>query len=290
MKKSQMNEVKAKCASSTQSTASWNSIDWDKCEQWVRKLQLRIAKAQKEKRHNKVNALQHLLVTSFYAKALAVKRVTSNKGKRTAGVDKVKWTTPVDQSKAIADLKRRGYHSHPLKRVYIAKSNGKKRPLGIPTMKDRAMQALYLMALEPITETMADANSYGFRRKRSTADAIDTLHRWLSRSCSPEWLLEGDIKGCFDNTGLGARMNLNYHFNSNLKMSLWSQYLFNQNNDPFVRAINDQPKNGVGLRLEFNPNINTKFSIDISNQEYFINSNKSAIQLEGKAGFKFWTK
>lgn len=199
MKKLQMNEVKAKCASSAQSLSSWNSIDWDKCQQWVRKLQLRIAKAQKEKRHNKVNALQHLLVTSFYAKALAVKRVTSNKGKRTAGVDKVTWTTPVDKSKAIAGLKRRGYHPHSLKRVYIAKSNGKKRPLGIPTMRDRAMQALYLMALEPITETMADANSYGFRRKRSAADAIDTLHRWLSKGCSPEWILEGDIKGCFDN-------------------------------------------------------------------------------------------
>ena len=72
------------------------------------------------------------------------------------------------------------------------------RPLGIPTMKDRAMQALYLMALEPITETTADANSYGFRKFRSTADAIDALHRWLSRDCSPQWILEGDIKGCFD--------------------------------------------------------------------------------------------
>lgn len=71
-------------------------------------------------------------------------------------------------------------------------------PLGIPTMRDRVMQALYLMALEPVTETTADANSYGFRKFRSTADAIDALHRWLSRDCSPQWILERNIKGYFD--------------------------------------------------------------------------------------------
>jgi RNA-directed DNA polymerase len=178
--------------------AEWTAIDWHKCECHVRKLQARIVKAQKEGRYGKVKALQHLLVTSFEAKALAVRRVTSNKGKRTAGVDKVKWKTPASKFRAVKSLKRRGYKPKPLKRVFIAKSNGKQRPLGIPTMQDRAMQALYLMALEPVTETMADANSYGFRRKRSTADAIDALHRLLSREYSPEWILEGDIKGCFD--------------------------------------------------------------------------------------------
>lgn len=145
-----------------------------------------------------MKALQHLLVTSFEAKALAIRRVTSNKGKRTAGVDNIKWTTPISKYRAIKSLKRKGYKPKPLKRVYIAKSNGKQRPLGIPTMHDRAMQALYLMALEPVTETKADGNSYGFRRKRSTADAIDALHRLLSRDCSPKWIMEGDIKGCLD--------------------------------------------------------------------------------------------
>lgn len=83
------------------------------------------------------------------------------------------------------------------KSVY-AKSNGKKRPLGIPTMRDRAMQALFLMALEPVTETTANGNSYGFRKYRCAADATDALHRWLSKRYFPQWILEGDIKGCFD--------------------------------------------------------------------------------------------
>ena len=186
-----------KCASSAEPKA-WTSEELEQARRWVGKLQRRIAKAQREKKYNKVKALQHLLVTSRAAKITAMKRVTSNKGKRTAGVDGVTWQTNAAKAQAIGSLRRRGYKPKPLKRLYIPKKNGKKRPLGIPTMKDRAMQALYQTALEPIAETTADKNSYGFRRYRGCQDAIDTLHRWLSRKESPEWVLEGDIKGCFD--------------------------------------------------------------------------------------------
>lgn len=194
----QMYESEKSCASSDRRGQTWESIDWNKCEQAVNKLQARIVKAQKAGKYGKVKALQWTLTHSFYAKTLAVKRVTSNNGKKTSGVDNVLWSTPQSKFKAIVTLKRRGYKPQPLKRVNIKKSNGKLRPLGIPTMKDRAMQALYLMALEPVSETTADNYSFGFRKDRSTADAMARCHALLSRKCSAEWVLEGDIKGCFD--------------------------------------------------------------------------------------------
>ena len=193
-----MNEIKTSCAPADSRNLTWDGMDWSKCETYVRKLQARIVKAQKEGRHNKVKTLQWMLTHSFYAKALAVKRVTSNKGKNTSGVDKQLWDSPKRKYKAIGELRRRGYHPQPLRRVHIKKKNGKLRPLGIPTMKDRAMQALYLMALEPIAETTGDRFSYGFRKKRRTMDAIRQIDTVLNRQHSPEWILEGDIKGCFD--------------------------------------------------------------------------------------------
>ena len=176
----------------------WDSIDWDRTERSVRKLQARIVKAQREGRHGKVKSLSRILTRSFAAKALAVKRVTQNKGKRTSGVDGELWTTPKRKVRAIRELDPQRYKAKPLRRVYIPKSNGKQRPLGIPTMRDRAMQALYLLALEPIAETTADPSSYGFRRGRSTADAMSQCHIVLAHKRSPQWVLEGDIKGCFD--------------------------------------------------------------------------------------------
>jgi RNA-directed DNA polymerase len=155
-------------------------------------------KWQQAGKHNKVKALQWLLTHSFSGKALAVKRVTENKGKDTPGVDKVTWKTPAAKISAIASMKRRGYSPLPLRRVLIPKKNGKTRPLGIPVMKCRAMQALHLLALEPVAETTADLNSYGFRPGRSTADAGGQCFNSLAQKASAEWVLEADIQGCFD--------------------------------------------------------------------------------------------
>ncbi len=176
----------------------WHAIDWLKVQRNVRRLQARIVQATQEGKWNKVKTLQRLLTHSFSGKALAVRRVTENQGKNTPGVDRVIWNTPQKKINAIYSLRQRDYHPQPLRRIYIPKKNGKKRPLGLPVMKCRAMQALYLLALGPVAETMADPNSYGFRPQRSTADAIEQCFCALGKQRSPQWILEGDIKGCFD--------------------------------------------------------------------------------------------
>jgi RNA-directed DNA polymerase len=177
---------------------AWHAIDWQRANEHVRRLQARIVKAVQDGRWGKVKALQRLLTHSFSGKAIAVRRVTENQGKRSPGVDGETWQTPERKAKAIGELRRRGYRPLPLRRVYIPKQNGKLRPLGIPTMTDRAMQALYLLALEPIAETTGDPNSYGFRKERSTADAIEQCFIALAKKASAPWVLEGDIVSCFD--------------------------------------------------------------------------------------------
>jgi RNA-directed DNA polymerase len=161
-------------------------------------MQIRIAKATRESDWRRVKALQRMLTRTLSAKLYAVRRVTQNQGARTAGVDRELWDSPESRWEAIGRLKRRGYKPLPLRRVFIPKANGKERPLGIPTMRDRAMQALYLLALEPVSESTSDPNSYGFRINRSTADAMGQVRACTSRKDSSRWVLEADIKGCFD--------------------------------------------------------------------------------------------
>ena len=157
----------------TDATTRWKVVDWPNAWRHVRRLQMRIAKAVKEGKPGKVKALQWLLSHSLHAKLLAVKRVTSNKGKKTPGVDGILWKGDKAKTQAANSLQRHGYKAQALRRIYIPKKNGKKRPLSIPTMYDRAMQALYKLALSPVAETTADRNSYGFREGRSCADAVE---------------------------------------------------------------------------------------------------------------------
>lgn len=179
----------------------WHNINWHKVNQNVRRLQARIVQATQAGKWGRVKALQRLLTHSFSGKALAVRRVSENPGKNTPGVDRVIWNTPAKKTQAIQGLVQHGYQPQPLRRIYIPKSNGKLRPLSIATMKDRAMQALYLLALEPIAETTADLNSYGFRTQRSTADAIEQCFTVLATKRAPQWILEADIQSCFDQIG-----------------------------------------------------------------------------------------
>jgi RNA-directed DNA polymerase len=183
---------------SSASNPNWLTINWEQATREVKRLQTRIAKAVREKRYGKVKALQWILTHSFSAKLLAVKRVTQSSGAHTPGVDGVLWKTPQQKMKAVKLLQRRGYHPLPLRRIYIPKKSGGERPLSIPSLIDRSMQALHLLALEPVAETRADKNAYGFRPKRSTADAIEQCFITLARKVSPSWILEGDIRACFD--------------------------------------------------------------------------------------------
>jgi RNA-directed DNA polymerase len=190
----------------------WHSINWKKVYRTVRRLQARIVKAVREGRWHKVKSLVYLLTHSFSGRALAILRVISNSGARTPGVDGTLWNTPEAKSAAFNALRRHGYQPQPLRRVYIPKSNGKQRALGIPTMADRAMQALYLLGLDPIAETLADGHSYGFRLERCCADALDECHKVLrgpqgGDTRGPDWILEGDIKSCFDRISHGWLMD-----------------------------------------------------------------------------------
>jgi RNA-directed DNA polymerase len=181
------------------SKLDWDSIDWNEVKAHVYRLQTRIAKAFREGKHGKVKALQWMLTHSFYAKLLAIKRVTQNKGAKTPGIDNVLWKTAKQKVEAANSLKRRGYKTKPLRRIYIPKKQkGKLRPLSIPTMKCRAFQALHLLALDPVAEMMVDKNAYGFRPFRCTADAVKQCFHSLSQKGCAQYILEGDIESCFD--------------------------------------------------------------------------------------------
>lgn len=188
----------SKTGAPTAPFTKWSQIPWGKVEEGVERLQARIAKATKAERWNKVKVLQRLLRNSYYAKLLAVKRVTENKGGRTPGIDGIQWNTSDEKLESVGALGKRNYRAKPLRRVYINKKDNSKRPLGIPTLMDRATQALYLLGLEPIAESTADCHSYGFRKHRCCMDAIEQCFRVLARKTSAQWVLEADIKSCFD--------------------------------------------------------------------------------------------
>jgi RNA-directed DNA polymerase len=176
----------------------WHASDWQHVHHTVRRLHVRIVQAIQAGRWGKGHALQPLLTRSFSAKARAGRRVTENTGKRTPGVDRRLWDSPAKKAAAIGTLRQYGDRAHPLRRVLIPKSQGKRRPLGIATRRDRAMQALYLFALDPIAESPGERHSYGFGPKRCTADAIDQGRLSLRRKTSAQWILEADIPSWFD--------------------------------------------------------------------------------------------
>lgn len=191
----------------------WASIIWCAVEKNVRRLQERIYRATERQSWRQVRNLQKLLARSISNKLLAIRLVTQlNQGRKTPGIDGVVYDTPEKRwGFSQEKLHLKTYRPTAVKRVYIPKGKDKRRPLGIPTMKDRVMQAIIKAALEPEWEAKFEANSYGFRPGRRTMDAVEQLHSTLNKRGSSEWILDADLKGCFDNIAhepLLARMGV----------------------------------------------------------------------------------
>ncbi|OLP15621.1 group II intron reverse transcriptase/maturase [Leptolyngbya sp. 'hensonii'] len=192
--------MQASFANVTQRTTDWQSVNWRKAHRMVRNLRQRIFKATRQLEWKRVRNLQWLLLKSYSNMLIAVRRVTQiNPGKRTAGIDKLLVKT--GPAKAIlVDALKQWIPWKPLaaRRVYIPKSNGKHRPLGIPSIIDRCLQAMVKAALEPCWETQFEPISYGFRPGRSAQDAIARIYVSANPSGHKKWVLDADISGCFD--------------------------------------------------------------------------------------------
>ncbi|MEP7288958.1 MAG: reverse transcriptase domain-containing protein [Chloroflexota bacterium] len=187
-------------ANRTEGQIDWSSIDWKTANRHVRNLRQRIFWATQEGDWDKVQSLQRLMLRSLSNAADSVRRVTQvNAGKNTPGIDKVTVKTPETRSKLPQEIVGlTPWRAKPAKRVYIPKANGKSRPLGIPVIRDRALQAMVKNALEPSWEARFEASSYGFRPGRGAQDAIERI--WtVAKSKSKVWVVDADIKGCFDN-------------------------------------------------------------------------------------------
>lgn len=185
----------------TERTTDWNSINWRKANKVVKNLRQRIFRATRENNWKKVRSLQKLLMRCYSNMLLAVRRVTqTNQGKKTPGVDKLLVLTPKARG-CLVDILSKFIPWKPLpsKRVYIPKPNGKKRPLGIPSIIDRCLQAIVKNALEPCWEAQFEGSSYGFRPGRSAHDAREKIYNICRPNKKKKWVVDADIKGCFDN-------------------------------------------------------------------------------------------
>ncbi len=199
----------------------WDDIDWRKVERYVFKQQKRIYTASRKGDIKQVRKLQRTLIRSWSNKALAVRRVTTeNRGKKTAGVDGTKNLSPIARIKLIGELKCTG-KSKPTRRVWIPKpGKEEKRPLGIPTMYDRALQGVVKAALEPEWEASFEDTSYGFRPGRSCHDAIRHIKDAIQGKA--KYVLDADIAKCFDRINHTALLNkINYNGRIRRQIKSW---------------------------------------------------------------------
>ena len=188
-------------ANVTERTTDWHETDWKNAYKNVRNLRRRIFKATQSGNWRKVRNLQRLMLRSRSNALTSVRKATQdNKGRKTPGVDKVLIKTPRRRGQMVDDLiNNQDWKPKPARRVYIPKSNGKQRPLGIPSIRDRCLQAIVKNALEPCWEAQFEGISYGFRPGRSPQDAMSKIYLSTLPHRRKKWVVDADIKGCFDN-------------------------------------------------------------------------------------------
>lgn len=230
----------------TAKTTKWHEVDWQRAYHNVRNLRRRIFKATESKDWRKVRNLQRLMLRSYSNVLLAVRKATQdNKGKKTAGVDKVLVKTPRKRGQMVDDIiNNQDWKPKPVRRVYIPKSNGKKRPLGIPTIRDRCLQAIVKNALEPYWEAQFEGTSYGFRPGRSTHDAIGKIYQTLRPHTKKKWVLDADITGCFDNIDHDYLLSTIGNFPAREKIKGWLKAGYVDNN-VFHKQESGTPQGGI---------------------------------------------
>jgi len=217
------NKGEKETVSPSRERCSWHSIDWANAVAYVRKLRQEIFRATREGDLKKVRTLQRIMLRSYESRVMAVRKVPqTNRGKHTPGVDKVVLKTPEARGRLVDQLAHYElWKPLPARRVYIPKANGSQRPLGIPAITDRAVQAMVKNALEPFWEARFEDSSYGFRPGRGCHDALMRVYHHARANGTRHWVLDADIKGAFDNIGHDKLMEAIGHFPARELVRQW---------------------------------------------------------------------